>query len=87
MKRKAAAANSELADWCAVLATPMIAADAVPPGWLTVAEIAEKIGKSRERASHLTAAAYKRGEVEKKIFRIPTGRGPFPVPHYKPVSK
>lgn len=73
-------------EWCKILANEK-KPDVVPKGWFTVAGMAEKMGKSRPHMSHMIAAAFARGELEKKSFRIATGRGSFCVPHYKPLKK
>lgn len=86
MKSKKTTTKSDLADWCAALASKQ-STDVVPTGWLTVWDLTAKLGKSRVTTSHLVAAAYKRGELEKKMFRIETPRGVIPVAHYKPVKK
>jgi hypothetical protein len=86
MKKKPVKADPDLAEWCRVLGAPAICADPVPPGWATIAELSEKMSKSIPQVSVLMRRALKRGEVEKKKFRIVTGRGPFPVPHYKRVK-
>lgn len=83
MKSKKTTTKSDLADWCAVLASKL-PTDDVPPGWLTIWDLTQKLGKSRPQTSHLVAASYKRGELEKKMFRIQTSRGVYPVAHYKP---
>lgn len=78
--------DADLKEWCKILEGDLPKPEVVPEGWFTVAEMAEKLGKSRQRVSHLMAAAYKRGELLKMSYRIPTGRGAFHVPHYKPVK-
>jgi hypothetical protein len=83
--KKITAEDLENAAWLATLQVPRTP-DKVPPGWFTVLELAEKIKKSREQTSNLVSAAFKRGELQKKTFRVMTGRGPFPVPHYKRVK-
>ena len=87
MKKKISAEDLAVSAFAAALKSQAVSVDPVPPGWMTVLEIAEKLGKSREHMSHLVAAAFKRGELEKKTFRILTGRGPYPVPHYRVVKK
>jgi response regulator of citrate/malate metabolism len=82
MKRKAAA-NSDLADWCAVLSAPSSAVEKVPEGWHTCIELAEQMGKSRITVGHKLADAVREGRAEVKKFVITTGSVTRPVPHYR----
>ena len=75
--------TDDLAEWCAVLSTAAISAEPVPPGWMTILQLAQKLGKSRAHVSHQIQAAYKAGGLERKIFSIVTGDKVYPVPHYK----
>jgi len=59
------------------------AAPDVPEGWFTTREIAEALGRSLPRANHYLREGLAAGQVHKKSFRIMTGRGIIPVPHYK----
>jgi hypothetical protein len=82
-KPKAIGSDPDLAAWCAALAEPTIAAEAVPAGWFTVAELADEIKRDRSTVSQRMGDMVKRGKAEMKRFRIVTGRGVYPVPHYR----
>ena len=55
----------------------------VPPGWFTVAELAEEIGKAHVTASERIRRMLKRGQVERKDFTIQLDQRIRPVPHYR----
>ena len=75
--------DPDLARWCAVLSAPSVAPETVPPGWFTVAQLAEKLDRSicntSERVRRMVAA----GKAEKKMFRIQLAEKVRPVPHYR----
>jgi len=78
--------DPDLAQWCTALASSAPTADVVPPGWLTCAAIAKKLGKSESHTSKLLRHSISQGRCERKTFRVPTGgRGAFPLPHYRPL--
>lgn len=79
MKRKA---DPDLAAWCAALASPIVT-DEVPPGWHTCRELGEKLGKADATIGKLLSRAVAEGRAERRLFRIATGAGARPVPHYK----
>jgi hypothetical protein len=75
--------DPDLAKWCAALA-PRYAVDSVPPGWFTIAQISESLGKNRSTIARKMQDAVLTGRAEVKIFRIASGqRGIYPVPHYR----
>lgn len=57
----------------------------VPKGWMTVTEIMKKSGMSRSTTDRTVRALFAEGKLERRMFRIETTRGLFPVPHYKEV--
>jgi len=58
-------------------------AEEVPPGWFTVAELAEEIGKSHCTTSERVRRMLKRGQVEREDFTIKLDQRIRPVPHYR----
>lgn len=77
-------ADKQLAKWCDVLAQTKASPDAVPEGWLTSRQLAKVWNTSWPNARYRLTNAKTKGLVEEKFFRIATGRGPLPVPHYRP---
>jgi predicted transcriptional regulator len=75
--------DKDLAAWCAALAEPTIATEQVPAGWFTVADLADEMKRDRSTVSQRMRDMVKRGKAEMRRFRIMTGRGVYPVPHYK----
>ncbi len=80
-KSKVTAEQLEASAWAAALATPAIE-DMVPPGWLTSRQLAAKLGKGESTISRLLLLAVKEGRAIKQDFRLSTGAGVRPVPHY-----
>lgn len=74
--------DSDLAAWCAALASPIVA-DEVPPGWLTSRELCKRLGKSDSRMGELLRLAVEAGKCERQNFRIVVGSILRPVPHYR----
>ena len=73
--------DADLAAWCSALVPNEI--DEVPPGWITAHDLAAKLGKSRDTVGNQLTCAVKAGRAEVKKFRIMTGRGSYPTPHYR----
>lgn len=82
MKKKFTAEQIEAAAWAAALQAEVVT-DKVPPGWLTTAQLAAKLGKSRKRVGEMLRAAVASGRCEKKDFRVAAAGSARPVPHYK----
>jgi hypothetical protein len=61
--------------------------DAVPPGFLTTDQWAEKWGIERTRSADLLAYAVKQGLAERQSFRIMCGKKRCPVAHFKQLKK
>lgn len=74
--------DPDLAKWCAALAVQK-AADEVPDGWLTAAELSEKLNKPLSTMGKMLLVAVRAGKCEVKKFRINCGVAVRPVPHYK----
>jgi len=71
-------------DWLAVLsAASKGVPDVVPPGYQTLAQIAQETGKSVTRARECVKAALKAGVVEAAKFSIDTGDKLYPATHYR----
>jgi hypothetical protein len=75
--------DKDLAAWCAALAEPTIATEQVPAGWFTVADLAEQTQRRPVTVSGRMRDFVRQGKAEMRRFRIMTGRGVYPVPHYK----
>ena len=73
--------DADLAKWCAALVPDNV--DEVPAGWLCVTDLAAKLNKSRHTVAAQLAAAVREGRAEMQKFRVLTGRGAYPVPHYR----
>jgi hypothetical protein len=73
--------HADLAAWCSALVPNQI--DEVPPGWITTHDLAAALGKSRDTVGNQLTCAVKAGRAEVKRFRIMTGRGAYPTPHYR----
>jgi len=75
--------DPDLTKWCEALA-PRYNVDSIPPGWFTIAEISERLGKNRSTIGKRMQDAVLDGRAEVKTFRIASGqRGIYPVPHYR----
>lgn len=81
MKKKPTAEDLAAAAWRAALVPNEV--DEVPPGWITALDLAAKLGKSRDTVGNQLTCAVQAGRAEMKRFRIMTGRGAYPTPHYR----
>jgi hypothetical protein len=82
-KTKQIGSDPDLAAWCAALAESSVAAEQVPPGWFTVTQLCEKTGRASATISKRMTDFVRQGKAESRRFRIMTGRGVYPVPHYR----
>lgn len=80
---KRAQPDADLARWCAVLSAPSVAPEVVPPGWFTVAQLADKLDRSHCNTSERVRRMVAAGKAEKKMFRIQLAEKVRPVPHYR----
>lgn len=83
MKKKAPSAN----DWLAEILKermPKGSVDEVPPGWMTLKQMSEEAGMPESSIRHRIMALLNAGKLQKKQFRICTGRHTIPVWHYHP---
>jgi hypothetical protein len=83
MSRKPKQIGSDLAAWCAALAEPTIPTEQVPAGWFTVAQLADETRHARATIGARMRDMVRRGKAETRRFRVMTGRGVYPVPHYR----
>lgn len=82
MSKRAVNPDHDLAKWCAVLSTTQ-APDVVPPGWLTVKQLAAKLGRAETTVGRMLRDRVAAGDVEAKSFSVLTGQKRYPVPHYR----
>lgn len=79
--------DADLAKFCALLAAPSVAVDEVPPSWFTVSDLSAATNRDGRTVSKKMRGLVSAGKAEAKTFRIATGRGPYPVPHYRLLNK
>ena len=75
--------ESSLAEFCQELKKSPVKLDTVPPGWFTVADLAEELGKSICTTSERVRKMVKDGAVERQDFVIQLEQRVRPVPHYR----
>jgi hypothetical protein len=75
--------DPDLAEWCAALAAPAVT-DAIPPGWFTTKQLADKLGRPRPTMGRLLAEAVAAGRCEVQKFRVSVGSFSRATPHYRP---
>lgn len=73
--------DPDLARWCAALVPNEV--DEIPEGWFSASDLADRLKKSRDTISGQISTAVREGRAEVKKFRVMTGRGAYPVPHYR----
>lgn len=73
--------DADLAAWCAALVPNEV--DEIPEGWFTAIELGKMLGKDRSTITALMQTALREGRAEVRKFRVMTGRGAYPVPHYR----
>jgi hypothetical protein len=79
--------DPSLAAWCAALAESSVAVEQVPPGWFTVTQLCEKTGRANATISKRMTDFVRQSKAESRRFRVMTGRGVYPVPHYRLIGK
>lgn len=57
--------------------------DVVPDGFLTLEQIAVEWRLSASHATRLLRRLVADGLAETRKFRVPSNRGPYPIPHYR----
>lgn len=70
-------------NWNKLIEAAMAAPDKVPPDWLTCAQIAVKLNKTRSRMAQILRAAAENNAIEVRKFKIKAGQTVRPVPHYR----
>jgi hypothetical protein len=81
VKNKVTAEDLVASAWAAALLPANV--DKIPAGWLTCAELADKLGKTKDTVSGQLSVAVKAGRAEMQKFRVMTNRGVYPIPHYR----
>lgn len=56
--------------------------DSVPDGWITLSDMANQLSVPLTTMNSRLIKLMKLGKIQKKTFRINTGRGISPVLHY-----
>ena len=79
--------ESSLSDFCQKLSTPKVSAEAVPPGWHTVSDLANELGKAPVTISQRLRHMVKLGEAERKDFAIQLEAVVRKTPHYRLLKK
>jgi predicted transcriptional regulator len=82
-KTKQIGSDPDLAALCAALAESAIATEKVPSGWFTIAQLSEEYRRERSTVTNRMKDLIARGKAEMCRFRVMTGRGVYPVPHYR----
>lgn len=83
MKNKITAEQLAASAWKAALSAPTIEADEVPDDWKTALQLAEITGRERSTITNRMGLLVRQGKAEMKRFRVMTGRGVYPTPHYR----
>ena len=78
--------ETSLDAFCRQLAKPLVTPDVVPPGWFTVADLANKSGKSPVTVGPRLNRMVKNGQVERKDFVIQLEQRVRAVPHYRQLK-
>jgi len=79
--------ESSLSEFCRELGKNQVPLDDVPPGWFTVSQLADQLGKSICNTSERVRKMVKNGQVERQDFTIQLEQRVRPVPHYRLVKK
>ena len=75
--------KAEAKKWRNLLDESKAKARPVSEGWRTPTEIAAEMGLSHSHVQIICRDQFRAGKLLRKKFRIQTGRGPYPVYHYK----
>lgn len=71
-----------MSDWLKALSETLVS-DKVPKGFLTRQEVAKEMGKGIHQTDIFLKRLVSANKAEKKSFRVQTGAGIRPVPHYR----
>lgn len=83
MSKRVTAEQLTESAWKAALAAPTIETDEVPDDWKTALQLAEITGRERSTVTNRMSLLVRQGKAEMKRFRVMTGRGVYPTPHYR----
>ncbi len=83
MKNKITAEQLAASAWKAALAAPTIETEEVPEDWKTALQLAEITGRERSTINNRMSLLVRQGKAEMRRFRVMTGRGVYPTPHYR----
>jgi len=83
MSKRVTAEQLAESAWKAALSAPTIEADEVPDDWKTALQLAEITGRERSTITNRMSLLVRQGKAEMKRFRVMTGRGVYPTPHYR----
>lgn len=72
-----------LSEWKSAIEA-LLAPEEVPQGWLSAVVVMEMAGLSKANGSNVMRKLVDRGLMEKRMFRIRSGRSLKPVAHYRP---
>jgi predicted transcriptional regulator len=75
--------ESSLSRFCEELGKSLVPLDKVPAGWFTVAQLAQKIGKSYCTTSERVRRMVNTGKAERKNYTVQLDQRIRPVPHYR----
>lgn len=75
---------SQPSEWASLLASALSeGSESPPPGFKTSKQIAAESNRSLSHTIKQLLSLVEAGAVERKEFRISTGKRPYPVPHYR----
>lgn len=83
MSKRVTAEQLAESAWKAALVAPTIEAEEVPDGWKTAIQLAQMTGRERSTITNRMSLLVRQGKAEMKRFRVMTGRGVYPTPHYR----
>jgi len=75
--------DPDLVEWCKALAESSAPLDVVPPGWLTVQELAKQLRRAVPTLQSKVRQLHLDGKAECQFFRIQLAKNRRPVPHYR----
>jgi DNA-binding MarR family transcriptional regulator len=79
--------ESSLSAFCQEINKGIVQPEKVPPGWFTVSDLAQELGKSPVTISERIRRLVKNGQAERKDFTIQLEQRARPVPHYRLLKK
>ena len=79
--------ESSLSAFCQEINKGTVQPEKVPPGWFTVSDLAQELGKSPVTIGERVRRFVKNGKAERKDFTIQLEQRARPVPHYRLLKK